>query len=82
MSTRSLYLEDQNIAIGAVFRINRKDGTSVVQNVEYNLIDPLLKDKYNGKGDIANETGFCDFPGNLNVLIFKLEPYLKIMEET
>ena len=69
-------------AIGAICRINRKDGTSVVQNVEYNLIDPLLKDKYNGKGDIANETGFCDFPGNLNVLIFKLEPYLKILEET
>ena len=69
-------------AIGAICRINRKDGTSVVQNVEYNLVDPLLKDKYNGKGDIANETGFCDFPGNLNVLVFKLEPYLRILEET
>jgi len=69
-------------AIGAICRINRKDGTSVVQNVEYNLVDPLLKDKYNGKGDIANETGFCDFPGNLNVLVFKLEPYLKILEQT
>ena len=69
-------------AIGAICRINRKDGTSVVQNVEYNLVDPLLKDKYNGKGDIANESGFCDFPGNLNVLVFKLEPYLKILEET
>ena len=69
-------------AIGAICRINRKDGTSVVQNVEYNLVDPLLKDKYNGKGDIANETGFCDFPGNLNVLVFKLAPYLKILEET
>ena len=69
-------------AIGAICRINRKDGTSVVQNVEYNLVDPLLKDKYNGKGDIANETGFCDFPGNLNVLVFKLGPYLKILEET
>ena len=42
----------------------------------------MLKDKYNGKGDIANETGFCDFPGNLNVLVFKLAPYLKILEET
>ena len=69
-------------AIGAIFRINRKDGTSVTQNVEYNLVDPLLKDKYNGKGDIPNESGFCDFPGNLNVLVFKLEPYLKILEET
>ena len=69
-------------AIGIICRINKKDGTSLVQNVEYNLVDTLLKDKYNGKGDIANETGFCDFPGNLNVLIFKLVPYLKIIEET
>ena len=69
-------------AIGAICRINRKDGSSVVQNVEYNLVDPLLRDKYNGKGDIANETGFCDFPGNLNVLVFKLRPYLNILEET
>ena len=69
-------------AIGAICRINRKDGTSVVQNVEYNLVDPLLKDKYNGKGDIANEKGFCDFPGNLNVLIFKLKSYGIILEET
>jgi UDP-sugar pyrophosphorylase len=69
-------------AIGAICRINRKDGSSVVQNVEYNLVDPLLRDKYNGKGDIANESGFCDFPGNLNVLVFKLRPYLNILEET
>ena len=69
-------------AIGAICRINRADGTSVVQNVEYNLVDPLLKEKFNGKGDIANESGFCDFPGNLNVLVFKLDPYLKILEET
>ena len=62
-------------AIGAICRINRKDGTSIVQNVEYNLVDPLLRDKYNGKGDVANESGFCDFPGNLNVLVFKLRPY-------
>ena len=52
-----------------------------MQNVEYNLVDSLLKDKRNGKGDIANETGFWDLPRNLNVLIFKLGPYLKILEE-
>ena len=46
------------------------------------MVNPLLKDKYKGKGDIANETGFLDFPENLNVLAFKLEPYLKILQET
>ena len=69
-------------AIGAICKLIKKDGTSVVQNVEYCFLDSLLKDKYNGKGDVANEKGLCDFPGNLNVLVFKLEPYLKIIEET
>ena len=32
-------------AIGAMCRINRKDGPFIVQNVEYNLVDPLLRDK-------------------------------------
>lgn len=30
---------------GAICRINRKDGSSVIQNVEYNLFDLLLRDK-------------------------------------
>ena len=70
-------------AIGIIGKLtNKKDGTSIVQNIEYNYVDPLLKDRYNGKGDVANENGLCDFPGNLNVLVFKLIPYLNILEET
>ena len=69
-------------AIGIISKLTKKDGTSCVQNVEYNLVDQLLRDKYNGKGDVPNENGLCDFPGNLNVLIFKLRPYLNILEET
>ena len=70
-------------AIGIISKLtNKKDGTSIVQNIEYNYVDPLLKDRYNGKGDVANENGLCDFPGNLNVLVFKLRPYLNILEET
>ena len=30
---------------GAICRINRKDESSVIQNVEYNLIVQLLRDK-------------------------------------
>ena len=69
-------------AIGIISKLTKKDGTSRVQNIEYNYIDPLLKERYNGKGDVANENGLCDFPGNLNVLAFKLRPYLNILEET
>ena len=70
-------------AIGIISKLtNKKDGTSFVQNIEYNYVDQLLKEKHNGKGDVANEKGLCDFPGNLNVLVFKLEPYLNILEKT
>ena len=69
-------------AIGCICKIIDKDGNSVVQNVEYNQVDSLLKEKYNGKGDVANEKGLCDFPGNLNVLVFKIRPYLNIIEES
>ena len=69
-------------AIGAICLFRKKDGTSFVQNVEYNFVDSLLKYNYNGKGDVANEKGLSDFPGNLNVLVFRIDSYLKILEET
>jgi UDP-sugar pyrophosphorylase len=40
-----------------------------------------LKDRYNGKGDVPNDKGLCDFLGNLNVIVFKLKLYLNIIEE-
>ena len=69
-------------AIGAICKIIKKDGSFVVQNIEYNYLDSLFKEKYNGKGDIANEDGMCDFYGNLNVLVFKLDSYYNILKET
>ena len=68
--------------IGIICQLINKNGKSYVQNVEYNLVDSLLKDRYNGKGDVPNDKGLCDFPGNLNVIVFKLKPYLNIIEET
>ena len=68
--------------IGALCKLTDKNGNKSYANIEYNQLDSLFKEKYNGKGDVPNETGFCDFPGNLNVLVFKLKPYLNILEET
>ena len=68
--------------IGALCKLIDKNGNKSYANIEYNQLDSLFKEKFNGKGDVPNETGFCDFPGNLNVLVFKLEPYLNILEET
>ena len=69
-------------AIGIICKLTNRNGDSVVQNVEYNQVDSLLKDRYNGKGDVANEKGLCDFPGNLNVLVFRISSYLNVLEES
>jgi UDP-sugar pyrophosphorylase len=68
--------------IGVLCKLIDKEGKKSYANIEYNQLDSLFKEKYNGKGDVPNENGFCDFPGNLNVLVFKLDTYLNIIEES
>jgi len=36
----------------------------------------------NGKGDIADESGFSPFPGNINVLAFEVSRYAAVLEKT
>jgi UDP-sugar pyrophosphorylase len=72
-------------AIGAICKLVKKDGTSITNNVEYNQLDSLLKEKYNKEGDVPNKDGisdFRDFRGNINIIIFKLDTYIKVLEET
>ena len=68
--------------IGALCKLTDKNGKISYANIEYNQLDSLFKEKYNGIGDVPNEKGFCDFPGNLNVLVFRLEPYINILHKT
>ena len=67
--------------IGALCKLTDKDGKISYANIEYNQLDSLFKEKYNGIGDIPNKDGFCDFPGNLNVLVFNLKPYLNVISD-
>lgn len=41
-------------------------GRSMVINVEYNQLDPLLRATGHPDGDVNNETGYSPFPGNIN----------------
>ena len=68
--------------IGALCKLTDKNGNISYANIEYNQLDSLFKEKYNGIGDVPNKNGFCDFPGNLNVLVFKLKPYINVLRET
>ncbi len=50
-------------AIGGIAALRRPDGTSLTINVEYNLLDPLLRANGYPDGDVNDETGWSPFPG-------------------
>ncbi|KAL9313661.1 hypothetical protein ACSQ67_019113 [Phaseolus vulgaris] len=53
-------------AIGGITRLTHSDGRSMVINVEYNQLDPLLRASGYPEGDVNCETGYSPFPGNIN----------------
>ena len=63
-------------AAGAICKlVPTKEGLRpLVINVEYNQLDALLQTSAAG-GDKADASGFSPFPGNVNTLVMKLEPY-------
>mmetsp|Transcript_78765 Transcript_78765/g.139006 ORF Transcript_78765/g.139006 Transcript_78765/m.139006 type:complete len:648 (+) Transcript_78765:51-1994(+) len=61
--------------------VDESTGSTLTVNVEYNQLDPLLKETPAG-GDVADETGFSPWPGNINVLVFKIPDYAKRLEQT
>ncbi|KAI9201403.1 hypothetical protein LWI28_022961 [Acer negundo] len=69
-------------AIGGITKLTHTDGRSMVINVEYNQLDPLLRATGFPDGDANCETGFSPFPGNINQLIFELDPYIEDLKKT
>ncbi len=68
-------------AVGALTRLVGKDEELTI-NVEYNQLDPLLRATVSPEGDVPNDQGFSLFPGNINVLVIKLDSYTRILERT
>ncbi|MBA0816110.1 hypothetical protein Gohar_000807, partial [Gossypium harknessii] len=69
-------------AMGGITRLTHSDGRSVVINVEYNQLDPLLRAAGHPDGDANCETGYSPFPGNINQLILELGPYIEELTKT
>ncbi|KAI4307222.1 hypothetical protein L6164_030432 [Bauhinia variegata] len=69
-------------AIGGITRLTHSDGRTMVINVEYNQLDPLLRATGHPDGDANCETGYSPFPGNINQLILELGPYIEQLTET
>ncbi|XP_073116957.1 UDP-sugar pyrophosphorylase [Elaeis guineensis] len=69
-------------AIGGITKLTHSDGRTMVINVEYNQLDPLLRATGHADGDVNCETGFSPFPGNINQLILELGPYVEELTKT
>lgn len=69
-------------AAGGIVRLEKSNGEGMTINVEYNQLDPLLKANGQPEGDVADETGYSPFPGNTNVLLFKLKPYVENLDKS
>lgn len=54
-------------------------------NVEYNRFDPIYRALY-GTGDVSstdpNTAPYSPFPGSINTLLLRLEPYAEILRQT
>lgn len=68
-------------AAGAICKLVRENEPPLVINVEYNQLEPLLKASGLG-GDTADASGSSPYPGNVNTLIFALEPYAAALQAT
>eukprot|EP00667_Euglena_gracilis_P008459 EG_transcript_8564 len=64
-------------AIGAICRLDHPTKPPLTINVEYNQFGPLLAAA--GKADVPGPDGFSLYPGNVNLLIFALEPYAEVL---
>mmetsp|Transcript_32828 Transcript_32828/g.55361 ORF Transcript_32828/g.55361 Transcript_32828/m.55361 type:complete len:696 (+) Transcript_32828:117-2204(+) len=70
-------------AVGALCKLVHDDGREMTINVEYNQLDPLLRATVNAQGDVNDpSTGFSPFPGNINQLLFQIDPYVKTLNRT
>jgi len=69
-------------AMGGIAKLTRRNGTSITMNVEYNQLDPLLRATRGGRGDVADETGFSPFPGNMNSLVLEMNNYVATLKRT
>jgi len=69
-------------AVGGIARLKKSDSPDLTLNVEYNYLDPLLRETVNPAGDVAEPNGFSRFPGNINLLVVRLEPYLGVLESS
>ncbi len=64
----------------SLFRHKSDPSKSLVINVEYNQLDPLLRSQGDRKGDVADPvTGYSPYPGNVNNIVIEMSAYAKTL---
>lgn len=70
-------------AVGGVAKLTNDKGETMVINVEYNQLDPLLRNTVSPEGDVAGEDGVhSPYPGNINQFLLACKPYAETLERT
>jgi UDP-sugar pyrophosphorylase len=69
-------------AVGGIATLVKPGSPSLTLNVEYNQLDPLLRATVSPDGDVPDERGFSRFPGNINLLVIRIAPYLRVLESS
>ena len=69
-------------AVGGITTLVKPGSPGLTINVEYNQLDPLLRATVSPEGDVPDERGFSRFPGNINLLVIRMEPYLRVLESS
>ncbi|MEI8309577.1 MAG: UTP--glucose-1-phosphate uridylyltransferase, partial [Verrucomicrobiota bacterium] len=69
-------------AVGGITTLVKPGSPDLTINVEYNQLDPLLRATVSPEGDVPNERGHSRFPGNINLLVVRMEPYLRALESS
>ncbi|MFA7344068.1 MAG: UTP--glucose-1-phosphate uridylyltransferase [Terrimicrobiaceae bacterium] len=69
-------------AVGGITTLVKPGSPDLTINVEYNQLDPLLRATVSPEGDVPNEHGHSRFPGNINLLVIRMEPYLRVLESS
>lgn len=65
-------------AVGAICQVEQPDGTTIITNVEYNVLSKLSQKK----PEPVDSEGYSLLPGNINLIIISLETYADHLEIT
>jgi len=69
-------------AVGGIATLRKPGAPDMTLNVEYNQLDPLLRATVSPEGDVPDERGFSLFPGNINLLVLRMDSYLPVLESS